>query len=326
MFRSPVPKFVSAYRPRPTRRRRRIGRTAATAVQFVAALSACRVAPDTGFAGHLITPHAARQHLTPRISGDTVESAVVAESAMVDVGGRRLFARWAGSGPITVVLEAGQGASSSAWAKVFPNVARLTRTFAYDRAGLGRSDSTTAPITPQMTLDDLGRVLERTGQRPPYLLVGWSQGAIYVRLFARAHSRDVAALLLVDPAPDGLLDWIRANKPAADFTRADAEMRAAGGGLTAEWLAGPQVFAAGNAAWPLPPVPVTIISATDVPPQPAWWSPPMRAYMRAEAQAMAARVPRSRLVDAERSGHFVPGDRPDLVVDEVARLLRVSRP
>jgi pimeloyl-ACP methyl ester carboxylesterase len=324
MFMSPVPKFVSAPCARPAQRRRRIGRTAATAVQFVAALIACRAAPDTAFAGHSLTPRAPQQ-LTPRISRDTVESAV-AESAMVNFGGRRLFARWAGSGTVTVVLEAGQGASSGGWAKVFPKVARLTRTVTYDRAGLGRSDSTTAPITPQSTLDDLGLVLGRTGQRPPYLLVGWSQGAIYVRLFARAHPRDVAALLLVDPAPDGLLDWIRVNKPAADFARADAEMRAAGGGVTAEWLAGPQVFAAGKAGWPLPPVPVTIISATDVPPQPAWWSPPMRAYMRAEAQAMAARVPRCRLVDAERSGHFVPGDRPDLVVDEVARLLRVSLP
>lgn len=287
---------------------------------------AAGVAPAGAVACQAVTPQAAPQLAVPRLPGDTVKTGVVAESVMVDVGGRRLFARWAGAGAVTVVLEAGQGATSNAWAKVFPPLARLTRTLAYDRAGLGRSDSTTAPITPQTTLDDLTQLLARTGQRPPYLLVGWSQGAIYARLFARAHARDVAGLVLVDPAPDGLLDWIRANKPAADFARADAEMRAAGGGLTAEWLAGPQVFAAGKAAWPLPPAPVTIISATDVPPQPAWWSPPMRAYMRDEARAITARVPGSRLVDAARSGHFVPGDRPDLVVDEVARLLRAVRP
>lgn len=249
-------------------------------------------------------------------------SVVAAESALVDIGGRRLFAKWAGAGRITVVLEAGQGASSDAWAKVFPELSRLTRTIAYDRAGLGRSDSTKAAITPRTTIDDLARLLKRTGQHPPYLLVGWSQGAIYSRLFARANSREIAALLLVDPAPDGLLDWLRANKPPAEFARADSAMRAMGGGLTAEWLAGPQVFAAGKEAWPTPSVPVTIISATDVPTQPAWWNPPLRAYMRTEAQAMAARIPRSRLVDAERSGHFVPADRPDLIVAEVARLLR----
>jgi pimeloyl-ACP methyl ester carboxylesterase len=250
----------------------------------------------------------------PRAAGRT-------DSTLVDISGRRLFAKWGGVGQVTVVLEAGQGASSTAWTKVFPELSSLTRTFAYDRAGLGRSDPVNTPITPQATVDDLTQLLRRTGQRPPYILVGWSQGAIYVRLFARSQPSAIAAILLVDPAPDGLLDWLHANKPAAEFARADSEMRAAGGGVTAEWIAGPSVFAASKIGWPLPAVPVTIISAMDVPAQPAWWNPPLRAYMRTEARAIAARTPGSRIVDAERSGHFVPGDRPDLIIAEVKRLL-----
>src|SRR5690348_13847692 len=64
---------------------------------------------------------------------------------LVDIGGYRLHLREMGSGPPTVVLEAGLAGFSLDWGLVQPRVAQFSRVVAYDRAGYGWSDSGPAP-------------------------------------------------------------------------------------------------------------------------------------------------------------------------------------
>lgn len=246
-----------------------------------------------------------------------------AESAMADVGGHRLFAQWAGEGPVTVVLESGQGTSSEVWSKVFPELARLTRTFAYDRAGLGKSEIGKTPRSAKQTLDELVTLLQKTGQRPPYLLVGWSMGGLYTRMFAHRYPGDVVGLLLVDPASENTYDWIVANKP--DLPALEKQYRQEGGGTWEEWKALPQIFEASRSAWPLPQVPIAIITATDVPPQPHWWDQAYRHHFTSEQHALVARLGSAPVVVAQGSGHTVPKERPDLVLKEVVKLLASVR-
>src|SRR5258708_36342223 len=54
-----------------------------------------------------------------------------------------------GKGSPTVLLEAGEGDWSPAWATVQPVVSRWTRTCAYDRAGAGFSDPGPLPSNEQ---------------------------------------------------------------------------------------------------------------------------------------------------------------------------------
>src|SRR6478752_506274 len=60
---------------------------------------------------------------------------------MVDVGGYRLQIHCVGTGSPTVVLDAGLGGTSLDWSLVQPVIGQTTRVCAYDRAGLGWSDS-----------------------------------------------------------------------------------------------------------------------------------------------------------------------------------------
>jgi pimeloyl-ACP methyl ester carboxylesterase len=124
-------------------------------------------------------------------------------SALVDAGrGRRLAVRCEGHGSPTVVLEAGDGDTSSAWDAVVVDVARHTTTCVYDRAGLGASDP--APRGARQLddlLEDLDTVLDRPVSPPPYLLVGASGGGYLVHGFAASHPDEVAGLVLVDTSP-----------------------------------------------------------------------------------------------------------------------------
>src|SRR5574338_1353362 len=68
---------------------------------------------------------------------------------LIDVGGHRLHLHCTGEGSPTVVLEAAGTGWSLYWSLVQPEVARMTRVCAYDRAGMGWSEPGPLPRTGQ---------------------------------------------------------------------------------------------------------------------------------------------------------------------------------
>src|SRR5947209_8481897 len=63
-----------------------------------------------------------------------------APGRLIDVGGYRLHIQCAGTGSLTVVLDAGLGGMSLDWSLVQAELGKTTRVCAYDRAGMGWSD------------------------------------------------------------------------------------------------------------------------------------------------------------------------------------------
>jgi pimeloyl-ACP methyl ester carboxylesterase len=120
---------------------------------------------------------------------------------LVDIGGWRLHLNCTGTevpGQPTVVLEAGIGAFSVEWALLQPRVAPFARVCSYDRAGVGWSELGPAPRTRHQMVFELRTLLERAGERAPYLLVGQSFGGSVVRLYAMVSRSEVAGMVLVD--------------------------------------------------------------------------------------------------------------------------------
>ena len=113
-------------------------------------------------------------------------------------GARSLFVDCVGSGSPTIVLEAGLGAGTSTWGAVQPQLGRTTRTCAYDRAGVGSSVGLPGVHDAREEIDDLERLLDGLHVDPPYVLVGHSYGGILARLFAHAHAKEIAGVVLVD--------------------------------------------------------------------------------------------------------------------------------
>lgn len=137
-----------------------------------------------------------------------VEQDYVKPHQLVDVGdGRRMNLFCLGSGSPTVIFDSGLSDWSSTWALIQPTVARTTRACSYDRPGMGYSDPSPLPRTPQAAVADLHTLLERGGIGGPVVLVGHSLGGFYVKLYARTYPQQVAGLVLVDPAEERL--WQR---------------------------------------------------------------------------------------------------------------------
>jgi pimeloyl-ACP methyl ester carboxylesterase len=117
---------------------------------------------------------------------------------LVDVGGHRLHLWCTGAGSPPVILEAGLGGSSADWGFVQPEIARFTRVCSYDRAGMGYSDPGPSPRTARRIAEELATLIDRSGLDGPVVLVAASSGGFDVRILASDHTDRVTGLVLVD--------------------------------------------------------------------------------------------------------------------------------
>jgi pimeloyl-ACP methyl ester carboxylesterase len=150
------------------------------------------------------------------------------------IDGRRMHVVTAGPPDATplVLLEAGAFGFSADWAVVQARLAaRGSRSLAYDRAGLGLSDSGPSPRDGLAIAYDLERLLAEAGDGGPYLLVGHSMAGLHTQLFAGRNRDRIVGLVLVDAiTPLMARDrWFRvAARPSQRFMRAAGAVAAAG--------------------------------------------------------------------------------------------------
>lgn len=123
---------------------------------------------------------------------------------MVTVGEHQLHVLQAGSGPQTVIFEAGFASDLSVWRKVAPEIAKKMQIVLYSRAGTGKSLARPQALTIEQSNAELEQLLLSKDIKPPYILVGHSYGGFLIRYFASRHPEQIAGLVFVDPADEGL--------------------------------------------------------------------------------------------------------------------------
>jgi pimeloyl-ACP methyl ester carboxylesterase len=138
---------------------------------------------------------------------------------LVDVGGHRLHIWCMGSGTPTVILDSGLGGSSFHWALVQPHVAKFTRACSYDRAGMGYSDPGRTPRTSSKIAEELRELIRRSGIEGRVILVGASFGGYNTRVFASVYSDQVGGLVLVDASHENQGEHYAAAGLPSDIPR-----------------------------------------------------------------------------------------------------------
>jgi pimeloyl-ACP methyl ester carboxylesterase len=276
---------------------------------------------------------------------------------LVDIGGgRTLFMECRGKGAPTVVLVTGLGERAVNWSEttkpsderdaVYPDVAKFGRVCAYDRPGTAasgpsgpeptRSTPVPQPTTPRGDAADLRALLQASGERGPFVLVGHSLGGPIVELFASAYPKQVAGLVLVDAlsedladglTPEQLADFQALNSPATqgrppgsedvDFGVLRQQLRGAAPirrlptiVLTADqFQITPEAIASGQL-----PAFVTQDFAD------ALW----RSQLAAQDE-LAAKFPGAEHVTKTNATHYIQNDQPKLVVDSIREVVRRVR-
>lgn len=116
-------------------------------------------------------------------------------------GDRGLYLHCTGSGSPTLILEGGDDDTADSYEFARDRLDKTTRTCAYDRANLGRSDPAPAPRGTKEYVGDLEKLLEAADVPGPYVLVGTSGGGTIAASFAYAHPEDVAGIVFVEVPP-----------------------------------------------------------------------------------------------------------------------------
>lgn len=146
-------------------------------------------------------------------------------ATMAPVEGSQMAFYPSGSGPVTVVLEAGFGGDHTSWRAVQPLLAGKARVVSYDRLGHGKSSPSARPRSAKVAAEQLHDGLARAGFAPPYLLVGHSFGGAIARIFADRWPAEVHGLVLVDPSHEDF--GIRAAREATSVFAAMLESQLA---------------------------------------------------------------------------------------------------
>lgn len=101
---------------------------------------------------------------------------------------------------LVIVFENGMGVNLENWKKITDQVSSFAAVFAYDRAGIGKSDKIFKMPTTKFVTENLHDILKTLKIAPPYILVGHSLGGVYIRSFAGFYPDEISGLIFIDPA------------------------------------------------------------------------------------------------------------------------------
>ena len=188
------------------------------------------------------------------LAGAAFSDAVSPE--LVQVGNLKVEANIEGRGPPAVIFESGFTGSMFLWTPIQSQIAKETLTLSYERAGLGRSDPGPEPRSAEQIARDLHALLAAKAIAPPYILVGHSAGGLYVRVFAHMYPKEIAGLVLVDPATEEDYERMQREKSVEDL-----EKMGMPAGMVAQWRALPETIRQARESWPLPGVPVVVLTS-----------------------------------------------------------------
>lgn len=245
----------------------------------------------------------------------------------VDLGGYQLYISESGSGAPAVVFESGLGEDVATWSNVQPQVALFTRTLAYDRAGLGKSGPSPHPKTVSEMAFELHSLLHAASVPPPYVLVGHSLGGAIVQVYAHSYPKEVAGLVLVDPADGRLNDRLRSHMTAPEWAERQKALDEAMPKFTDTQKAELEAYKTSGKdladAFPMPEVPIILLTGTKK--NPEFPGNPLEQDLKLELHnELLAKIPQSKHVLVPNSRHYIQNDAPAQVIEAIRDVARHS--
>lgn len=242
----------------------------------------------------------------------------IPDKRLNEVDGHPLEYATAGAGrPVIVFISGGGPAEMDIWGKIYQDAQTLSAVFAYNRFGDGHSASVDEPQTGARIVTALRELLRISGLTPPYVLVGHSLGGLYANLFARLHPEEVSGVALVDSTHPDQAAILRGEYQGAIARALNSVILRVYAAINptkySEIAAFDDTVAEYHKAGPFPDIPLIVITAGQRPSL----SPEVIRLINAHQQSLATLSPQGRQIIAERSGHMVQKDQPEIIIQAI---------
>jgi pimeloyl-ACP methyl ester carboxylesterase len=272
---------------------------------------------------------------SPTVTPKPTPSAV---KGKFDAGGVNLYITCSGDGSPTVVFDAGWGETSSVWTKIMLDLRSHTRVCAYDRASMGQSNKQPGLRTSGQIAEQLHTLLGNAGVEGPYIPVGHSVGGMNMLVFANRYPSEVAGLVLVNSSHPDQNDRLLAALPTPSpgeskvlaYLRKESFWTNPADQSFPEPMNWTETLAQVRAVKSLGSLPLAVLIAVD--PSKSNWGdlPPELAASFDKIgwdllKEYAKLSTDSSLILAERSGHYIQNDEPQLVIDAILGLVDKAR-
>ncbi|MGE0866691.1 MAG: alpha/beta fold hydrolase [Vicinamibacterales bacterium] len=236
-------------------------------------------------------------------------------SVRLRCGGTRL------PGAALVLLEAGAGGGINSWGRVPAGIASFARVCAYDRPGTGAS----APYPTGLKASDhaafLRGVLQEANEQPPYVMAGHSLGGVLVSLYTMTFPGDIRGLVLVDSSHE---DQEKRMEPVTGPPPPKRVPLNPPPGVLPPPPPGLRLedFFAELRKDPLSgDIPLFVLTGTRPPPSNDPIAVALQPIWLEMQKDLASRSSRSEHRLLPMSGHLVPRDDPQAIVDAVEKVL-----
>ena len=136
-----------------------------------------------------------------------------ADTLQIIVDNHKMSMYVSGTGKYTVILEAGGASNHGCWRAIDKPLAKITRVISYDRPGYLKSEMCEKQRDAITVARELKEALQTAGFPPPYILVGWSLGGAFARVFCGLYPESTAGLVLIDPTPEDVYSRVEKEYP-----------------------------------------------------------------------------------------------------------------
>ena len=250
------------------------------------------------------------------------------DSVQVTVDNHKMSMYVSGTGKYTVVLEAGGSSNHRCYRTIDTAIAKITRVISYDRPGYLKSEICNKTSDAITIAKELKEGLATGGYPPPYILVGWSMGGSFAKVFCGLYPADVVGLVLLDPCPEDF--YTRMLKEHPELMKEDSiymqEILTSTDrpGEKEEMISFDSSMQQAKSSTAAHIIPTTLlIAAYGKIPGDGEKDPnnPMNSIWVDELKKWAASRPNIQYTVLENSGHHISKEYPDVVIKAIADLI-----
>ncbi len=201
----------------------------------------------------------------------------------------------------------------------------MTRTFSYDKPGIGKSEMADVPRTIENMTSELWTLLEKAEIEDKILLVGHSLGGFVARDFLVNYPEKVVGMVLIDPGNEYLTERVLLTFPEDERSNLDSLIHtpdpASSTGFQAEIESRRSWDSYMRKNKLALSIPVVLIESAQ----------PNKAGLLTEEvirikqelnRDLQNQLPQLKIITTTESGHFIQLDEPELVSNAILELLR----